>query len=444
MKKLFLSITLILLCSFAFSSETADFNGKTIREINIKTSRISPKMVRKKFLMQEGEVFFKDSYDYARQALHDMRIFKSIDFDIAENEDNTLSINIDAKDGYFILPMIFGTGGNESMLAVALMEANIFKAGEMFSIFGSFSSDGFLTMALLGIENNLFSIGYNGMEFEESVYKNGSYSTSGMFSSDSKRDKSGKPLNSYDIKSDGFVLSWSRLFYEKTSISLAFNTSYIQYKGNNTPDDEGRHNKMIFSIKNFKNAKEGDNVDWGALFGIGQSGIADKLAALPKKKFGYSVRLTYENGGDYIGSDYDISRISLNFSGNIEFKTRNTLFLNITAAKGFESKFNDRIKSIDTLSGKGIYSKMFRCDEAIGGGLSFAWYPIKNKTGVLSIVPFIENAILWDNSSIQNHGGAGTIISYRMWRIPFPLGINFTQNLNDRSNEVSFVFGGGF
>ncbi|MDR1196214.1 MAG: hypothetical protein LBL00_07045 [Endomicrobium sp.] len=444
MKKFFVPLLLIFFCSFAFSQENSDFNGKTVKEINIKTSRISQKIARKKFLMQEGEVFFEDNYDTARQALHDMRVFKSIDFNITENEDDTISVNIDAKDGYYVFPMIFGSGGSKSTFAAALMEANLFKAGEMLFLFGVFSSDGFSTMAGFGLKNNFFAIGYGGMQFEESVYKNGSYSTSGMFTAEPDKDKFGDPINKYDVKNNAFSLSWSRSFYEKLSLSAGFTASDIKYKGNITPSDEGKHNKAVLAVRTFKNVKHDGGGGFGALFGIGLSDIADKLADLPKEKYGYSAGLTYETGGDYTGSDYDISKINLKLSGNIEFKTRNVILLDINAAKDFESRFNDKIKSRDVLSGKGIYSREFRGTQAIGTGLSFVWHPVKNKTGILSVVPFIENAILWNGGSPQNHGGAGAIVSYQIWRIPFPIGINFTQNLNDGSSEVSFTVGGGF
>lgn len=446
MKKIILSLLLIFLYSVAFSQQSSEHNGKTIKEINIKTSRISPEIVRRKFLLHENEVFFEDNYYDAKQALHDMRVFKSIDFIVSDNEDGTISININADDGYYVFPLIFGTGGSKSTFAAAVIEANLFKAGEMLVAFGAFSGDGFSTMAGFGINDNFFSIMYSGMNFEESVYKNGSYSTSGLFTSEPDKDQTGKPVNKYDVENNSFGISWSRSFYERASFTIGFNTSDIGYKGKSAvPKDEGNHNKLVIGFRSFKNMNPGGGgAGFGALFGVGLSDIADKLADLPKEKLGYFAGLTYESGGDYIGSDYGISKVNLKLSGNIEFKSRNVLFIDMSAAKDFEASFNDKIKSGDVLSGKGIYSREFRGDEAAGIGASFTWRPIKNKTGVLSIVPFIENAVLWKNGSPQNHAGAGAAVSYQIWRIPFPIGINYTQNLNDGSSDFSFVFGGGF
>lgn len=445
MKKIFLSSLLIFIYSFAFSQSSADFNGKTIKEINIKTSRISSDVVRKKFLMHEGDVFFEDNYDTARQCLHDMRVFKSINFNISDNEDETVSINIDANDGYYVFPLLFGTGGSKSTFAAALMEANLFKAGEMAVLFGAFSSDGFSTMGGFGINDNFFSITYSAMKYKESVYKNGSYSTSGLFTAEPDKDQVGKPINKYDAENESFGLSWSKSFYEKASFSIGFNSSDIEYKGNDVPKDEGKHNKLVLGLRSFKNMSPGGGgAGFGALFGIGLSDIADKLADLPKEKIGYFAGLTYESGGDYTGSDYGISKANLKLSGNIEFKSRNVIFIDIAGAKDFESPFNDMIKSGDVLTGRGVYSREFRGDEAAGIGASFKWHLIKNKTGVLSLVPFLENAVMWNKGTPENQGGAGIIISYHIWRIPFPIGLNYTQNLNDGSSDVSFLFGGGF
>jgi hypothetical protein len=325
------------------------------------------------------------------------------------------------------------------------MEANLFKAGEMAVLFGAYSTDGFSAMGGFGISNNFFSIMYNGMKFKESVYKNGSYSTSGLFTAEPDEDKIGKPVNKYDVKNDAFSILWTRSFYERASLALGFSLSDIEYKGNNIPADEGKHNKVIIGLKSYKNINAGSGgAGLGALFGIGLSDIADKLADLPKRKLGYFAGITYENGGGYIGSDYGISKVNLKSSGNIEFKSRNVLFIDVSGAKDFQSSFNDMIKSGDVLSGKGMYSREFRGDEAAGIGASFIWHPVKNKTGILSVMPFVENAVIWNDGSPENQGGAGVTVYYQIWRIPFPIGINYTQNMNDGSSNVSFLFGGGF
>lgn len=446
MKKamLFLSLT-IFYCPLAFAQSNADFNGRKVREIKIETARISPGIVRKKFSVKEGDIFFGDNYDTARQALHDMRVFKSIDFKVLPNDDETVSIEINANDGYYIFPIVFGTGGSKSTIAASIVEANLFKSGEMLFLFGVYSSDGFMTMAGLGVENNFFNIQFSGMNFKEFVYKNGSYNASGMFTSEPDQSQTGKPEREYRVKDKSFRFAWSRSFNERASVTAGFSMSDISYSGAVIPSDKGRHNKIVLGLKSYKGIKPGGGgASFGAIFGIGLSDVADKLADLPKRKPGYFAGIQYENGGNYTGSDFDISKINLKLAGKMEFRKRHILFLDIAAAKDFNAPFYDSIKSVDVLSGKGIYSREFRGNEAAGAGISFIWHPVKSKTGVLSLAPFIEHAAIWKDGSLKSHGGAGASISYQIWRVPFPLGINYTQNLTDGSRDISLLFGGWF
>jgi hypothetical protein len=94
------------------------------------------------------------------------------------------------------------------------------------------------------------------------------------------------------------------------------------------------------------------------------------------------------------------------------------------------------------LTGKGIYARDFRGEEAAGGGISFLFYLLKNKTGAAILTPFIESAVINDNHTTRTQTGIGASISYRLWRIPFPLGINYTYNVTDGSYDISFLFGG--
>lgn len=447
MKKMLLLSILLLFSLTCYASDYNQFNGKTIGTIEIKTSRVSAHKVKKKFGLTEGDLFNAQNYETAKESLHDMRVFKSIDFNINEVDDNTINISIDAKDSYYIFPMIFGTGGKKSTFGAALMEGNLFKLGESIFTFGAFNSDGYMVTGGFGIDDNFFSVSYRNMKYKEYVYKNKSYSNSGLFSGSSKENKHGEPLYDYDVDSNAIAFMWVKSFHKKVSINLGISLSDVVYTGTTIPLDKGKHNKFLFGIKKFNNVKSGSGGfagSFGAIFGIGLSDVKDQLADLPKEKYGYLLALNYENGGEYLGSDYPTSKINLKAIGNIEFKKRHVLILDIAGAKDFESPFYDRIKSKDVLSGKGRYSREFRGDYAVGTGASFIWYLIKNTTGVLTLMPFIENAIVWNNANPQNQGGAGASLSYRLWRIPFPIGINFTQNLNDGSSDFYFLFGGGF
>ncbi|MCL2485828.1 MAG: hypothetical protein FWF32_07230, partial [Endomicrobia bacterium] len=81
--------------------------------------------------------------------------------------------------------------------------------------------------------------------------------------------------------------------------------------------------------------------------------------------------------------------------------------------------------------------------KGFGAGVSFIYYAIKNKTGIVAITPFAESAIIDDSGKIRSRTGVGAGISFRIWRIPFPIGINYTYDITtDGYNNITFFFGG--
>ena len=75
---------------------------------------------------------------------------------------------------------------------------------------------------------------------------------------------------------------------------------------------------------------------------------------------------------------------------------------------------------------------------------SFLFYILRGNTGLLALRPFYELAYVYTDGAYRDHSGAGATLSYKFWRVPFPLGINYTRNLSDHSDIVSFVLGGQF
>lgn len=436
-------LSLVLAFTGAFAGDYQTFNGKTVKEINVKTVRIKPDIVKAKFPVKEGEVFLPDNFDFAKQTLHDMRIFKEINFAVEDNYDGTISINIDAKDANYVFPMIFGSGGSKSTLAIALIEANCFKRGETALIFGLYSTDGYMAMGGFGINNNFFNASFGKLDYKEKVFDNGSYNSSGFFSSSGNLHQFSAPVNKYEIEADTAGLEWSRTILEKMSFSIGFNYSDIKYSGNDAPKDEGNHNTFTIGLKKFKNGNPGaTGSNFGAVFGVGLSDVKDKLADLSENRYGYFAGLDYANGGTLTGADYNISKLYLKTKGNIEFKNRNILNIDISGAAAFEAPFFDRIRSNEVLSGQGVYSREFRGEEAVGIGASFVYFLLKNTLGIATLVPFAESSVVWDKGYRHSLTGVGASISYRFWRVPFPLGINYTHNIVDGSYNISFIFGG--
>ena len=426
-------------------SEPVSYNGKTVKSVNVSAKRIKPSIIKKKFFISEGEIFEDEDYELAKQSLHNMRIFRELNFDISENEDSSIDINIDAKDGYYVFPMLFGTSGSKSTFAIMLIEANAFKRGETAFTFGAFNDDGYAATAAFGFSQIFLALSFSGFEYEERIYENASYNSSGLFSSSA--DNNGKyrdPVKKYNVDAKSVKVSLSKTFFEKTSASLGFDFSDVKYSGTGAPQDTGSHNKIIANIryaKNFTSAGAGIG-GLGAMFGMGLSDIKDLLAELPKPKYGYSLFVNYENAGDHTGSDYSISKLSAKTAGKVEFKKRHSLTLELSAAKAFETPYFNRIRSLEVMGGRGIYSKDFRGEDAAGAGMSFFFYILKNKKGMASFTPFVETSVVWDNGYPRNHTGAGAGISYRFWRVPFPFGLRFTYDFTDGGYNISAMLGG--
>ena len=114
------------------------------------------------------------------------------------------------------------------------------------------------------------------------------------------------------------------------------------------------------------------------------------------------------------------------------------------AQDAFKASFSDEIVSTDLLSGMGRYDRQIRGSRGAGTAASFIYYLLRNDTGLLSIAPFYEIAYVYAGGGYRPHSGTGGTLSYKLWRFPFPVGINYTRNLQDGSDQVGFVIGGTF
>lgn len=128
----------------------------------------------------------------------------------------------------------------------------------------------------------------------------------------------------------------------------------------------------------------------------------------------------------------------------LELKNRHMLVAELRAQDAFRASFSDEILSTDLLSGMGRYDRQLRGTRGAGGMVSFIYYLLRNETGLLSAAPFYEIAYVYTGGRYRPHSGAGATVSYKLWRFPFPFGVNYTHNLQDGSNQIGFVFGGKF
>jgi len=128
-----------------------------------------------------------------------------------------------------------------------------------------------------------------------------------------------------------------------------------------------------------------------------------------------------------------------------ELKQHHRLALFAKAQHVFAAPFSNQVQSSDLLFGLGIYDREQVGKTGVSGGVSFTYFLLRNKVGLLSLMPFYEQAYVSSQAGgYQPHSGIGAILGYRFWFIELPLSLNFTHNLNDGSHHVGVKIGGHF
>ncbi|MDR1195918.1 MAG: hypothetical protein LBL00_05525, partial [Endomicrobium sp.] len=310
----------------------SSFNGKKIENINVSTNRIKPQIVKNKFLIKEGDIFAYKNFDYARKAVHDMRIFKEMDIEAEVNAAGNLDININGRDGYYVfpLPIVMSSGGSTTF-ALMVMEANLFKRGELATFMGAYGDDGYMGMLGLHLNDNSFNLFFIDQDYTQKLYKGGAYNSTGLFGN-SDDDHGKTVINEYNVQKTSAALSYGRSLGEKLSFNIAYLYQDIDYKAKTAasllPDDAGYHHQFSAGISLYHNIKPSKGMAgaFGSIFGMGTSDKEHRLANLPYVKSGYFASLEYGSGGSYTGADYDISKLSASVMGNLELKTRHTIY----------------------------------------------------------------------------------------------------------------------
>lgn len=435
--KKYLIFLLIIFCScIGFAQDFNRYNGKYIQEIQINTKRIDTDIVRKKFLLKEGGIFDSKKYQEAQEKLHNMRIFKKLSFDIIPTEENNLIIKIDGEDGAYIFPLIFITGGSQNGFGLTFVEGNYFKKGEMLYSFLGLGKNGEIFNIGGGFDDYFGNIKFENLNYHRRYYENNWASVGGIFGSERDKDHFSNPLFEEYIKEDKFSLT---LAVTKNDFSFFIKPEYY-YIDSSFAQDNGTHSTFSFGISYKKNMRPG--INFGALMGYGLSDKQDALKDLQSRKLGYMFASSLKQGYSWTGSSYKIIKLSLDGELNLEFKNRNLFLFYVKAKNSFGSPFDDEVYTLELLN-FGKYSRQRYGRQGIGGGLSYVWYLIKNNTGLLSLNPFYEISNIYDGNYYMQ-SGIGANLSYKFWRFPFPLGINYTYSINDSSQQISFIFGAKF
>lgn len=429
--KLFLS--LLLIC-FSFSAF-----AQTVDQVTATSTRMSPNTLKKLFLLKPGDAFTPEAYDKAQDDLHNLRVFKKLDFS-TDRQGDKVNISIDAQDGSYIFPLAFAAGGAKSAAGVSLAGGNLFKQGESTFLFAGGSQDGTTASAGITQGDDHFSVGYTKLNFDQRFYSGYRSNMFGVFSTTDDEDKYKNDLKALvHTKKEQFSATYSHRF--SRTVRAFVRPEYVRYAYSAPGFDNGNHNQITLGLRLADDIRPGTNM--GALSGYGLTDKEKSLRNLPHARQGYAADIFYTGGGNWTGSDYDLAKLGLNAAWVLELKNRHMLLVQGKAQDAFKASFSDEILSADLLT-FGRYDRQIRGERGAGVGASFVYYILRNNTGLLSLAPFYENAYVYAGGGYRAHSGAGATLSYKLWRFPLPVGINYTHNLQDGGDLVGFVIGGAF
>ncbi len=430
MKKLFCLLLLVLSCPLHAQPQT-------VGDIHITTTRIDPAVVARKFPLKTGDTFIPRLYEEAQNKLHDMRLFKKLDFS-TQPHDGKVDISINAQDGYYFFPLTFFSSGDKDVFFLSLFEGNFLKKGETAFATAGISDDGYSFSGGISLEDNFFLVSFTKLDTQLRFYDDFWSSTYGVLNVAKDKDEYGDPLYQWDMRDYKLRLLYARTLGD-FNLFLSPEFKNVSY---NTQADAGNHNQWTAGLSYRRNIRT--SAGMGALFGFGLSDKKKMLADLPAAQYAYAADLSFTWGGKWSGADYDITKLSATALWQAETRSRHTFFLQLKGQNAYGSPFSDQILSTDLLGGQGRYRRLIRGSRGAGVTVSFLYYLLRDNMGLLSLQPFYELAYVYAGGAYRNHSGAGATLAYKFWRFPFPLGINYTQNLSDNSHTVSFVAGGSF
>ena len=415
--------------------------AQTVGTVSANTTRMSPGTLTTRFRLKPGDTFSPAAYEKAQDDLHKLRVFKKLDFTATPTPNGEqIDIHISAQDGYYIFPIAFFTGGSKNAGGASIHAGNLFKHGEQTFLFGGGSKDGFTTRAGLQWGNHFLTKVYTQLHFDQNFYTGNWQNVYGVFSTTDDDEHQDQLLRTVRGRQDIFALLYTYRFSRTGRVFVAPEYNRVTYAHNQL--DSGNHHNVRAGIRFTDDIRAGMNM--GALSGYGLTDKQKTLQDLPRTRYGYNVSISYENGGHWTDSDYNISKASLESAWLLELPQRHLLTLQLKAQNAFEGTFTDQVTSLEVLTGAGKYDRQRRGKRAAGAGVSFTYYLLRNQTGLLSLAPFYELSYTDVGERYRPHSGAGANLFYRLWRFPLPIGLNYTHNLQDGTHQVGFVVGGMF
>lgn len=411
-----------------------------VGNVTAQTTRMNPNVLKHRFLLQPGDEFSPQRYEQAQEELHKLRVFKKLDFS-ATPQGEQVDIHIRAQDGYYLFPMAFYTGGSKSAGGASLWAGNLFKQGENTFLFGGGSKDGWMISLGWVTPQTYLSVQYKQVDLDPRFYQDGWFNIPGVFTTqDDKKHHRDKLLE--EIKGTQKEASISYKYRFSRIFRGVLRPEYKEVSYQDKQLDSGRHHQLGIGLEWANDIRPGLNM--GALAGYGLTDKRQSLQNLPHRRAGYDGGAMYAGGGNWTDSQYTISKLSMHNVWFLELKTRHLFMVEMSLAETFKGGFTEQVTSTDLLSRQGRYDRQRRGKRGGAISTSFAYYLLRNNTGLLSLTPFYEIAYVRDENRYRPHSGTGATLAYRLWRFPLPFGINYTHNLQDGSDQVGFVIGGAF
>lgn len=427
--------------AFIFIFLTAFAGAQTVGNISAATARMSAGTLKKYFLLKPGDAFTPSLYEKAQNELHNLRVFKKLNFSASPAPGNKVNIHIDAQDGYYIFPLAFVSGGAKSAAALSLAGGNLFKQGESTFAFVGGSKDGVSASVGGSLGNAALRIGFQKLHFNQRFYQNHWINSFGVFSTTDDEEKYQEELlGQTHTKKEAFSVTYSYRF--SRTVRAFIRPEYVRYAYSGSGFDSGNHSQITAGVRWADDIRQGANM--GALAGYGLTDKEKSLRDLPRARRGYALGADYTAGGKWTGADYNLSKLALEAAWVLELKKRHMFILQAKAQEAFSASFSDQPLSSEILPRLGRYDRQIRGTRGAGAGATFVYYLLRNQTGLLSLAPFYELAYMRAGNGYRPQSGAGATLIYRLWRFPLPVGVNYTRGLESGNNLVGFVMGGSF
>lgn len=428
-----------LLCLFSFCTPVV--SSSEIRTITVETNRIRPETLCGKLGIKKGEKFVLADVEKARAELEKSRIFRTLDV-LYKEDKHGVDIRIRADDHVYLMTMGLFVNGKKRSGGASAVVRNLFKRGEEISLFAGGGRNGFDTRATGTFGRHTVGTEFFRQHFEQGFYANGWVSANGIFS---PSDDKGRYENVFLGSVKGVQKNWSVSYGYALSSRWRFFLvpTYEYYRYADNALDTGNHSHISAGVQYNDDVRPETDMD--ALGGLEHLDKADLLRDLPRAKAGKTVQLSYTSGGRWIGSDFLLNKWGAQGKYGWEFPSRQRLTLFAKAQYAVRAPFSNGVESSELLFGMGIYDREQRGKQGFSVGLSWTCFPLRNRTGVLAVVPFYEQAYVSDGDSAYTlHSGVGVSVGYRLWRVNLPLRLTFTHNLADGSRHGAVKVGGRF